>query len=175
MSHVAMNLDLFFLELANLFDKTPKPEQVRAYRAKMGRFSSDQLIEILNRLLEECKTFPKFSDIYKAAQELGFMQTESASFTPHRWQPTDCRMCRGEGRICVVWLITVEIRNDERKEAHALTKIVPYTQSCDSAGMTLGPGEYRTLFRCACMSGDAVSLPKSWPKWSKSKPGVFYR
>ena len=71
MSAVAMNLDLFFLELANLFDKSPKPEQIRVYRDKMRRFSSEQLVEILNRVIEECRAFPRVSDIYKAAQELG--------------------------------------------------------------------------------------------------------
>jgi hypothetical protein len=170
-----MNADIFLDELQTVLGRQQNPSRLAVYRERLRRFSPEQLIQMLNALIDECRTFPSPADIAKAAEKLGYSAIDRTAYQQHHWEPTDCKLCRGEGRLCVVWLATAEVRNDERKEAHALTQILPYQQSCASTGLKMGPGEYRTLFRCSCTAGDAVSLPKAWPKWSKSKPGVFYR
>ena len=50
------------------------PEQQRIYHNKLGRFSPDQLYEIFDELLDNCKYKPKIADIINAAIDLGFLQ-----------------------------------------------------------------------------------------------------
>lgn len=170
----AMRAEDFITECEGIFDKQLKPAQIPIYKDKLRRFSPQQLLEILNKVLEEAKYFPKVSEIYKAAQELGFLQQDRDDFRAHRWRASDCRLCKGEGRLCVTWLVTSEIQNEQRVEVHALSRIIPYVESCDSKAFTLQKGEFRSLFRCSCLAGEAVTIPKSWPQWSRNIPAVRY-
>lgn len=169
-----MNAEKFIQELEQVFDKTLKAQQTPLYLDKLRRFSPEQLVELLNKVLEEAKYFPKVSEIFKAANELGYLSVDTNTVRPHRWKISDCRMCHGEGRLCVTWISTSEIRNDERREVQALSKILPYVASCDSDQFRLQDGEYRSLWRCSCMAGDAPTLPKAWPKWSRNVAPVRY-
>src|SRR6266478_3795757 len=98
-----MRIELFMDELGKIFDKAPKPEQLAVYREKLRRFSPEQLLEILNRILEECRTFPKVSDVFKAAKDLGYLSIDLTRTPVHRWTPSDCPTCNGEGRIAIFW------------------------------------------------------------------------
>lgn len=150
------------------------PAQEAVYVEKLSTFSPDQLSAIYNKVLEITEHFPKIKNIYDAARDLGYLQTESDVYKPHQWKTTDCHLCRGEGRLCVTWILTSEIRNNERIRVEALNRITPYSESCDSRTFQMQDGEFRSLFRCACFAGDVPGLPKTWPKWSKSISAVRY-
>lgn len=150
------------------------PAQESIYFEKLRRFTSDQLLAIYDKVLETTGYFPKIKDIYEAARDLGYLQTESEHFKPHRWQETECQLCKGEGRLCITWIVTSEIIREERREVHALSRIRPYAESCNSDNFVLESGEFRSIFRCSCLAGDAAGIPKMWPKWSKSMPAVRY-
>lgn len=151
------------------------PAQEAVYVEKLRMFSGEQLSAIYDKVLELTEHFPKIKNIWDAARDLGYLQTESDIFRPHRWEESECRLCKGEGRICVIWLSTFEIRHETRVEAEALSQILPYAESCDSVKYKLKPDEFRTIFRCACIAGDRDTIPKGWPKWNKNIPAVRYR
>lgn len=159
-----MTSEDFITECQTIFDRNLKPAQLPIYRDKLRRFSSEQLFELLNKVLEEVKSFPKVSEIHKAAQELGFLQTEN-TFTPHRWKPSDCGYCRGEGRLAVFWSTRIEERPTGTLEIQELTQIFQYTKSFEYKPK---PNEFRALFRCKCIAGDALAIPMGWPKLTTS-------
>jgi len=74
----------------------------------------------------------------------------------HRWEKTSCELCRGEGRLSVIFKIFTE--NGTRKRV--LERIQPYSQPND-----VQPGQFATIFRCECPAGEAKGIPQSWPRW----------
>ncbi len=66
------------------------PEQQRIYHNKLGRFSPDQLYEIFDELLDNCKYKPKIADIIDAARELSFLQKSRERRTLGRKRCTTC-------------------------------------------------------------------------------------
>lgn len=163
-----MNVQIFMDELGKIFERQPKPEQKAVFQQKLRRFSPEQLVEILNRVLEECRGFPKVSEVFKAAQELGFLTVDTTRTPKHHWRPSEeCGLCHGEGRLCIFWKYHYEERDSGRVEVQQLVDVKQYTQSFDRH---LGACEFRTVFRCKCSAGDAETLPKCWPKLTKSTP-----
>ncbi len=159
-----MTPELFIQELQQIFDKTLKDKQLPLYLDKLRRFSSEQLIEILNKTLEEAKYFPKVSEIFKAAEGLGYLSIDLTKCRVHHWRPTDCSFCRGEGRIAVIWHCFYEERNEQHVEIQELVQIFPYSKSFE---YQFKPNEVRSIFRCKCLAGEADSIPKAWPKWTR--------
>lgn len=150
------------------------PGLTAIYHEKLRRFTSEELSAIYDKVLETVEYFPKVKHIYAAASDLGFLQREMDNFQPHRWDDSDCRLCHGEGRLCVTWIATAEVANERLREVQALSRIIGYKDSCDSQKFVLQEGEFRSLFRCACMAGDSSTIPKSWPKWRKDISPVRY-
>jgi hypothetical protein len=140
------------------------PMQREIYLEKLKRFSNPQLEKVFEKVLETSKRFPKIAEIYEAARECGYLQTESDIFKPHRWQPADCGLCRGEGRLAIIWHCFYEPKPTGLLEIQELVQAFPYTRSFD---YTLKPNEYRSIFRCRCVAGDVATLSKAWPKWTK--------
>lgn len=164
-----MTSEQFLDELETVFEKKPKPQQLVIYRDKLRRFSSEQLLELLNKVLEEVKYFPRVSEIYKAAEGMGYLAIDTTNCKLHRWQPTECNLCHGEGRLAIIWQARVEQRETGRVEIQELTQVLQYTKSLDPQNYTLKANEFRTIFRCQCLAGDAATIPKAWPKWSRSR------
>lgn len=160
-----MNSDQFLAELATVFDKQPKPQQLGIYRDKLRRFSPEQLLEILNKVLEEAKYFPKVSEIFKAAEALGYLSVTQDTRRFHHWKETNCGLCHGEGRIAIIWHCFTEERGEYRAEIQELVQVFQYSKSFD---YRFKPNECRSIFRCRCLAGDAESLPKAWPKWTNN-------
>ena len=157
----------FIHELEQIFERSLKEKQAPLYLDKLRRFSSEQLLELLNRTLEEAKYFPKISEIYKAAAELGYLHVDLTRTRLHNWEPSDCAMCRGEGRLAVFWELLFEERGTGRFEVHQFKSLVPYSRS---SSYSLSENEFSSIFRCSCMAGEAATLPKAWPKWSIYAP-----
>lgn len=163
-----MNIHLFMDELGKIFDKQPKPEQLAIYAQKLRRFSPEQLVEILNRVLEECRAFPKVSEVFKAATELGYLSIDTTRTRHHHWAESDyCGMCHGEGRLCIFWECFYEDRENGRVEIQQLKRVFQYTKSFDYQQQR---NEFRSIFRCKCPAGDAQTLSKHWPKWTIQSP-----
>lgn len=163
-----MTVSTFIEELTMIFDKPLKLQQVGIYQDKLRRFSPEQLVELLNKVLEEVKTFPKVSEIYKAANELGFLAVDTTKTRTHHWEESsDCGMCHGEGRLCIYWEVFFEERDSGRVEIQQLKHVAQYSRSFDYKP---SQNEFRSIFRCKCAAGDATTIPKSWPKWSRNTP-----
>lgn len=139
------------------------PMQREIYNEKLKRFDVMQLDKIFEKVLETVKRFPKIAEIYDAARDCGYLQTESDKFKPHRWQSTTCGKCRGEGRIAIIWHCFREVQGDRLKEIEELTQVFPYSESFT---YRFKPNEYRSIFRCQCAAGDAPTLARAWPKWT---------
>lgn len=145
------------------------PMQREIYLEKLKRFDGSQLDKMFEKVLETAKHFPKIAEIFDSARDCGYLQTETDNFRPHHWEPTDCGKCHGEGRLCIIWLFTMEERPTGILERRQLTQVFPYTKSFD---YTLKPNEYRSIFRCECFAGDASTIPKIYPKWTRSSEPV---
>lgn len=141
------------------------PMQKTIYVEKLRRFSEHELDKIFEHVIEGTKYFPKIADIYAAARECGFLQTESDKFRPHHWRETDCGLCRGEGRVAIIWHCFYEARDTGMLEIQELTQALPYAASFD---YRFKPNEYRSIFRCRCRAGEAATLPQAWPKFSNT-------
>lgn len=140
------------------------PSQHAIYEEKLTTFTAEQLDKIFEKVLEICKRFPKIAEIYDAARELNYLQTEFDKFRPHHWKPSDCPLCRGEGRLAIVWYVTIEQRDTGRLEVSELKEILPYS----NAGLyKFKPKEYIAIHRCKCPAGDSETIPKIWPKWTQ--------
>lgn len=165
-----MTPEKFVGELEQIFDKRLKPEQTPLYVEKVRRFSPEQRVEILNRVLEEAKYFPKVSEIFKAAETLGYLAPDFAKAArPHRWTETPCGLCHGEGRLAIFWKVRIDERETGRVELHILRQVVQYSKGFD---YIMPADEYRTIFRCKCMAGDVETIPKSWPKFTREVSDV---
>jgi hypothetical protein len=162
-----MNSEQFLDELGTVFDKHPKPQQLGIYRDKLRRFSPEQLLELLNKVLEEAKYFPKVSEIYKAANELGYLSIDTTKTRHHHWQPSKCGLCCGEGRLALFWEFRQEQRETGIVEIQRVVKIAQYT---NSLGDAVPQNQFRTIFRCECAAGDVMTLPKAWPKYNGRMP-----
>ena len=140
-----------------------------ALTSKMVRFSPDQLDAIYEKILDECKYFPKPADIYSAARDLGFVDKgpQYKASTPHAWSAGSCSLCRGEGRIAVyfeAYAVETERGIEQRRRR---TRIFPYTapERIDYDYKQRGPLEYSSIARCSCAAGDAPTLPHDIPRW----------
>ena len=142
-------------------DKRYSPGQRAAIEAKCWHFTERELNAIYSDLLETCKTLPLVAHIYASARSMNML--ERKEFKPHRWQPSDCGLCRGEGRLGIIWRLTFEERPTGVCEIQELTELFQYTKSLQVA---LKPNHYRSIFRCRCLAGEADTIPKAWPKWS---------
>lgn len=141
------------------------PDVERTYRAKLSRFSPDQLSMLFDRLIETCEYFPKIAEIFSAAESLEFIgPTDTVSFRPHTWEPSDCPFCRGEGRLAVYWRISHEDRSGRLVEIQRLLWSSGYSDALRGLKAP-GKDDIRTLFRCHCPAGDAITLSRGWPKW----------
>ena len=160
----------FVEEFEKLNEKKLTTDQLAIYREKLRRFSSEELNAIYDKVLEEAKYFPKISEIYKTALGLGYLSTADLTTitTIHQWEPSNCRRCTGEGRLCVTWTLAYD---DNRREVHTLSRIVPYSWT---ASLTLARDEFTSLFRCDCVAGDAPTIPKKWPRWSTTMKRARY-
>jgi hypothetical protein len=167
-----MNISEFLAHSEDAFPGAPYTEGQRAaFELKLERFDPKQLVRIWDRVLEICHTRPKIADVYTVANEFGYLRPED-DFKPHRWTSTDCRLCRGEGRLRVVWLEFTQVRNGEAVRMDELERILPYSSDEAASDATKQPGEYAMIARCACPAGDAAGIPKIWPKWKTSIPAV---
>lgn len=159
-----MTLNMFLTQCEEAFGgKTYTLGQKAAFTEKCSRFTERELNRIYSDLLETSKYLPKIADVYDAARSMGMLDTEERPV--HRWDATDCGLCRGEGRLMIVWHCFRELQGDRLKEIEELTQLMPYSQGLDYKQK---PNEYRSIFRCRCLAGDALTIPKSFPKWSKS-------
>ena len=154
----------FLLRCEDLFPgKALTDAQAKVYHEKLSRFDSRQLAKILAGCLENCKFFPKIADIYESARSMGLLQAPSER--QHRWTPTDCPLCDGEGRLGVFWEFYREVRGEDSVEVNRLVKILPYTKSFEYSRQS---DQFRSIWRCRCSAGDVPTIPKAWPKWSNS-------
>lgn len=159
-----MTLEIFLKQCEESFGgKEYTLGQKSALIEKCSRFNERELNRIYSDLLETCKYLPRIADIYDSARSMGMIQEELRP--PHRWQPTDCALCRGEGRLRIIWHFKIEERPTGLMEIRELVQIFPYTKGFD---YVMKPNEYPSVYRCKCSSGDAETLPTSWPKWTNS-------
>ena len=113
-----MTSDEFVLALENLWDKTLTPEQRAAYTRKFGRFSPDQRFQILERILETCKYFPKIADIFQVASEDLLIQTSGK-----KKQLRGCPQCRYTTWVYVI--LHHPLRKGETYEAFKSCECTP--------------------------------------------------
>lgn len=155
-----MTIDEFLNECQEAFGGKEYTEGQRAaFHQKLQRFAERDLNRIYSDLLETTKYLPKIADVYESAQSLGLL--ESKERPPHTWKPADCSLCRGEGRLAIIW----DLREMNNASVEVVTQILQYSKSFDYA---MQSHEFRSLFRCRCLAGDVESLPVSWPKFDSS-------
>lgn len=143
------------------------PAQEAAYRQKLSMFSEEQLSAIYDKVLELAEHFPKIKNVYDAARMLGFLETHMDNFEPHHWQDAPCGLCHGEGRLAIIWAFKYEDRQSGRVEIQTVADVVQYSQTLSTP---VPDKQFRTIFRCQCSAGDASTLPKAWPKFTKHTP-----
>ena len=159
-----MTLTTFMERLESAYGAKGYTEgQKSAIAEKCLRFNERELNRIYSDLLENCRYLPKIADIYESARSMGLLQAPSER--QHRWTPTDCPLCDGEGRLGVFWEFYREVRGEDSVEVNRLVKILPYTKSFEYSRQS---DQFRSIWRCRCSAGDVPTIPKAWPKWSNS-------
>ncbi len=132
-----------------------------AIESKCSRFDERELNRIFAELLETCRYLPKIADIYDSARYLGMLHTPERP--PHRWQPADCGMCHGEGRLGIIWHCFMEERPTGIVEIQELVQVFQYSKQFD---YKLKINEYRSIFRCKCWAAEAETIPRGFPQWT---------
>lgn len=138
------------------------PEQRAAYYHKLQQFSGEQLSAIYGKVLELTEHFPRVKNCYDAARELGFLSDAEKQYKPHVWEPTDCRLCGGEGLILAAWSRSWEKHEAGIYEVLRLETIEPYSKRPSSR---LPADQCGFVFRCKCLAGDAETVQKGIPRW----------
>jgi hypothetical protein len=164
-----MTPEQFIQELEMVFDRRLKPEARPVYVGRLRLFPNEQLVEILNKVLDDVKFFPRIAEIMAAAKALGCtLQADPLVVKLHRWTPTECPLCGGEGRLLVIWAVA----EDESQPLCILSHIVAYSALLP---FELKPYEFRSIFRCSCPAGDVGTIPKRWPRWSSAMNPIIGR
>lgn len=131
--------------------------------------SDQQMFELQDRVLDQVKIFPKRAHIIEAAKDLGFYERKIKARLEkraHTWEETDCRLCRGEGRLAVYRELMA--RDDEtggliREERQC--RILPLSTGTPKELLEPGRIFYEYIYRCACLAGSAETIPRAWPRW----------
>lgn len=144
-------------------------EAKATYYQKLGRFTDEQLSSIYDKVLELTEHFPKVKNVYDAARECGFLDdVQERQYKPHVWERTDCRLCFGEGLLCVQWEREVEKTGSGMFEVFKLLHIQPYSEMPRRGGVAV-------VFRCKCLAGEAEGVPKGIPRWSSDQSAIRRR
>ena len=88
-----MTPDRFIATLKAYYGKELDGQVEEIYQSKLLRFSDVNLKDIHEKVLETCKFFPKVSDIYSAASDLGINISKSKKQAAQ----SDCQECKGTG------------------------------------------------------------------------------
>lgn len=148
-----------FIRVGKLSD-----EQAGVYLKKLQRFSHKQLAEIYDKVIETCTVFPKVAHIYSAAEALGYLERrapEQEKF--HTWEPADCAVCRGEGRVSVIFGWFYKVEDNQRVELETVNHVFPYS-SKERIAYKLKPSEYECIKRCSCPAGAAKTIQACIPR-----------
>lgn len=168
-----MNIDFFMDQCQAVFpSKELTAGQWGAYREKLTRFSDRERQVIYDAILENCKFFPKISDIYEQAGKAGFLN-ERTEYKPHVWKDTDCRFCAGSGLMAAFYLQEFSIEADGKTQTLKLVHVCPYHKSAGRYHEQ--KDEVRTVFRCECPSGGVETVGLGIPRWSKDQPIIRER
>lgn len=172
-----MTKDQFINNLRADFNQS-KPlseRQLEIYSDKLNRFTHKQLQQIYDHLLAiyDRQGLPRLAAIFAAANEIGVDESRRTTPGVHEWTPTDCKLCKGEGRIQMVWSSMYIHAERESLEETRLERIFAYS---DCGDYKLASGEHFVSARCACPAGEAsATLPKAWPQWRGDAPTVKRR
>jgi len=159
----------FISNIESMWSRKVPAESLLAYEELLDGFDDWRLQELLNRVLSDNTYFPKPKDIWVAAKELGFFKSadkRSRTTSIHTWQPSNCKLCSGDGRLTVFMAVLYE--TDEVGQRHQKLKLRRIFRASDYPAIAdYQPEleEHDFLFRCSCPAGDADSLPRNWPKW----------
>lgn len=85
-------------------------------------------------------------------------------YRQHHWQESDsCGLCRGEGRISIVWKFSMEERGNGFIEIRDLVSVNPYSKPAGN----LADNHYAALYRCQCPLGTSSTIPISWSRLTR--------
>lgn len=127
--------------------------------------------EFYSAILETCRRFPSVAELVSAAKEHGVWKNVAVA-PVYSWVPSDCRMCGGSGLTMTFWEQEFDRENDQVQQLLRLSRVVPYQRS--SAIRQQHPELQTALFRCDCISGEQVGLPR-YPRWGPDQPQVRKR
>lgn len=162
----------FLCRLYDHFDHDPlKLVQESEYLQRINAVEFNKRHEWYAAVLESCKRFPTIADLTTAAKNLG-VWSQAPTQAPHRWVPTDCRMCRGSGMTAAFWEQEFSKADQVILQTLRLSSLIPYQES--GRKLRENPSLIRTIFRCDCISGEVKTLPK-WPRWGPNQPMVRER
>jgi hypothetical protein len=147
--------------------------QWAAYREKLSPFNEEQIGKLYEAILENCKFFPKIADVYEQAKNLGFTE-KKIEYQPHIWTPTDCQLCGGSGMVAAFWSQEFEVSGETKTQILRLHYLYPYHQSGEYNGRR-DHDDVRSVYRCLCDSGAAVTLSKGIPRWNQNMPEILRR
>lgn len=162
----------FISEIEGAWDKELSARQVIIWKRKLEFLGEWQLNDLLEKVVETCRYFPKFADVWTAARELGFFEEadrKSRTTSIHTWKPTGCPLCGGDGRLTVFMAMLYETDDTGRRERLQLRRIFRASDGASIEDYEPQSEERSFLFRCACPAGDAESLPQSWPRWKNTE------
>lgn len=149
-------------ELEDYYGGEISDSKRRVLIRKLVRFRSFELDSIFEKVIETSKVFPKVAHLYEAARELGYLATAIRESRSHTWKPTDCPLCKGEGRL----LVSMESFSIDGSLRRKLVAIGPYHEG--TKANAIGPGIYDYLFRCPCPAGNAETINQRIGRWKPS-------
>ncbi len=156
-----MNSEQFLDRCSMMWPAKPlNADQKVLYLDKLRRFDSQILDRVYEHLAENSKYFPKVADVFESARHCGLLE-KPQEHRPHRWQPTECRLCGGSGQLAVFYEQLFDPSHEKRELR--LQRIMQY----ESSPATARQHDWtRYYFRCSCPAGDVPTLPKGIPRWS---------
>lgn len=147
-------------------DKKLESEIAQMYKRKMLRFTTEQILQLYEKVIETSKYYPKIVEIFGLAAEMGFLQRRNRSSPKvHEWQPSSCKLCGGEGRLAVFFSI-LQLQDEGRwRRKDRLERIFALSDSAASDYQLKNCDHVEFLYRCNCMAGRAATIPEAWPIW----------
>ncbi len=162
-----MTIDEFLAEAKEIWPaKELNSKQIALYRAKMYRFSGNEIAKLFDYLTENSKFFPKIPDLFEAARFCQIMN-KPRDYKPHSWTETSCLLCGGSGQLAVFFEQMFDPANGSRELR--LQRIMQYEASEPT---THQKDWTRYYYRCSCPAGGVSTLPTGTPRWSQEQREV---
>lgn len=145
-----------------LMDRFPRArltnEQQQAFVGSIDKYRLD--FELVDTIAETCeRAWPALADVAKHASRQ--KHADRPYLQPHTWSESDCRHCRGEGRLA---LFGEFLAGAGGSDEFQIQSAAPYS-SQDAAALRFEGTLIEMFARCVCDAGDAATLGAGIPKW----------